>query len=66
MEQRSKTFIKWVLIYGIAFGFLTAFFDYFDMGSIFIPKNMIGGLIFGSVMSYLKLRSDKRRSENKN
>lgn len=66
MEQSIKTFIKWVLIYGIAFGFLTALFDYFDKESIFIPKNMIGGLIFGSVMAYLKLKSDKSHSENKN
>jgi hypothetical protein len=65
MEQNTKAFIKWFLIYGMAFGILTALFDFFQNKTIFILKNLIGGLIFGSVMSYLKLRSEKRRAETK-
>ena len=65
MEQNTKTFIKWFLIYGITFGILTALFDFFQNKTNFILKNVIGGLIFGSVMSYLKVRSEKRRAEMK-
>lgn len=65
MGHNTQKLIKWALIYGIAFGFLTALFDYFENGSIFIPKNVIGGLIFGSVMSYLKLRAQKRNAASK-
>jgi NhaP-type Na+/H+ or K+/H+ antiporter len=66
MEQNTKTFIKWFLIYGIAFGTLTALFDFLQNKTNFILKNVIGGLIFGLVMSYLKVRAQRRNEENKN
>jgi hypothetical protein len=66
MDNNRKDFIKWFLIYGIAFGVLTALFDYFQGKSMLIMKNIIGGLIFGLAMSYLKIRAERRRkNENK-
>ena len=61
----KKNFIKWFLIFGIAFGLLTVLFDYFQGKSILILKNIFGGLIFGLLMSFLKIRSEKRRKKDK-
>ncbi len=61
----KKNFIKWFLIFGIAFGLLTVLFDYFQGKSILILKNIFGGLIFGLLMSFLKIRSEKLPKKDK-
>jgi hypothetical protein len=66
MEQNSKKFIKWTLIYGIAFGSLTALSDWLSNKSLFILKNIFGGLVFGLVMAFLRLRSEKHKEKNDN
>jgi NhaP-type Na+/H+ or K+/H+ antiporter len=65
MGKYTKEYFKWLLVYGVAFGILTALFDYFESKTVLIWKNIIGGLLFGSVMSYLKIRTLKRRDEGK-
>jgi len=61
MTENTKTFIKFALIYGIGFGTLTSLIELIDNKSIFILRNIIGGVFFGLLMSYFKLRSEKKR-----
>lgn len=64
MEQKSNKFFKWVIIYGITFGILTASFDFLQSKTVFVLKNVIGGLIFGLAMAFFNTRAQKRKEEN--
>jgi hypothetical protein len=59
MEQKTKKFLSWFLLYALAFSILTFIIDYLVYQKIVILKNILAGLIFGLAMSAWKLRSEK-------
>ncbi len=59
MEEKTKKFIWWFLVYAIAFASITLLFDYLKYQKIGILKNSLAGLIFGLAMSAFKLRSGR-------